>query len=129
MFSNIWSCCTKSRPFFFADATVNIQPSALTLVGTTLHVAYAIKKLNIEPRVAMLSYSNFGSIRTGSPQRVHEAIDILHKEHPDLLVDGEMQANFAFNKEMRKARFPFTRLAYRDINTMIFPNLSSGNIA
>ncbi len=120
---------TKKGPFFFADATVNIQPSVRTLVGTTLLVADAIKKFNIEPRIAMLSYSNFGSIKTGSPQRVHEAVEILHKEHPDLLVDGEMQANFAFNKEMRKARFPFSSLADRDINTVIFPNLSSGNIA
>ncbi len=120
---------TKKGPFFFADATVNIQPSARTLVDTTLLVAHAIKKFNIEPKIALLSYSNFGSIREGSPQRVHEAVEILHKEYPYLMVDGEMQANFAFNKEMRKIRFPFSRLADMDINTVIFPNLSSGNIA
>ena len=120
---------TKKGPFFFADATVNIQPSARTLVDTTLLVAHAIKKFNIEPKIALLSYSNFGSIREGSPQRVHEAIEILHREYPYLMVDGEMQANFAFNKEMRKIRFPFSRLADTDINTVIFPNLSSGNIA
>ena len=120
---------TKKGPFFFADTTVNIEPSAQTLVDTTLLVAHAIKKFNIEPRIALLSYSNFGSIRDGSPQRVNEAVEILHKEHPDLIVDGEMQANFAFNKEMRQIRFPFSRLADMDVNTIIFPNLSSGNIA
>ena len=120
---------TKKGPFFFADATVNIQPSSKTLVDTTLLVAHAIKKFNIEPRIAMLSYSNFGSIKEGSPQRVRDAVEILHRDHPGLIVDGEMQANFAFNKEMRRNRFPFSRLADMDINTVIFPNLSSGNIA
>jgi malate dehydrogenase (oxaloacetate-decarboxylating)(NADP+) len=120
---------TKKGPLFFADATVNIEPSARTLVDTTLLVAHAIRKFNIEPKIALLSYSNFGSIKYGSPQRVREAVEILHSDYPDLLVDGEMQANFAFNKEMRRIRFPFSRLADADINTVIFPNLSSGNIA
>ncbi len=120
---------TKKGPFFFADCTVNIEPSARTLVDTTLLVAHAIRKFNIEPRIALVSYSNFGSIRDGSPQRAHEAVEILHKEHPNLMVDGEMQANFAFNRDMRKIRFPFSMLAGSDINTVIFPNLSSGNIA
>jgi malate dehydrogenase (oxaloacetate-decarboxylating)(NADP+) len=101
---------TKKGPFFFADATVNIQPSAKTLVDTTLLVAAAIRKFNIEPRIAMLSYSNFGSIKEGSPQRVREAVETLHRDHPDLIVDGEMQANFAFNRELRQIRFPFSRL-------------------
>jgi malate dehydrogenase (oxaloacetate-decarboxylating)(NADP+) len=120
---------TKKGPFFFADATVNIQPSAKTLVDTTLLVAGAIRNFNIEPRIAMLSYSNFGSIKEGSPQRVREAVEILHRDHPGLIVDGEMQANFAFNRELRQIRFPFSRLQDMDINTVIFPNLSSGNIA
>lgn len=120
---------TKKRFFFFADATVNIQPSSRTLVDTTLLVAREIEKFNIKPKIAMLSYSNFGAVKSGSCQRVHEAVEILHNEHPDLLVDGEMQANFAFNKELRKTRFPFSKLADADINTVIFPNLSSGNIA
>lgn len=120
---------TKKGPFFFADATVNILPSSKTLVDTTLLVADAIRKFNIEPRIAMLSYSNFGSIKEGSPRRVREAVEILHRDHPDLIVDGEMQANFAFNRELRQIRFPFSRLQDMDINTVIFPNLSSGNIA
>jgi malate dehydrogenase (oxaloacetate-decarboxylating)(NADP+) len=120
---------TKKGPFFFADTTVNIQPSARTLVDTTLLVAQAVRKFNIEPKIAMLSYSNFGSIKEGSPLRVREAVDILHRDHPDLVVDGEMQANFAFNRNLRQIRFPFSSLKEKDINTVIFPNLSSGNIA
>jgi malate dehydrogenase (oxaloacetate-decarboxylating)(NADP+) len=120
---------TKKGPFFFADTTVNIQPSTRTLVDTTLLVARAVKKFNIEPRIALVSFSNFGSIREGSPRRVREAVEILHRDYPEILVDGEMQANFAFNRKMRQIRFPFSRLADKDVNTIIFPNLSSGNIA
>jgi malate dehydrogenase (oxaloacetate-decarboxylating)(NADP+) len=120
---------TKKGPFFFADTTVNIQPSTRTLVDTTLLVARAVKKFKIEPRIALVSFSNFGSIREGSPRRVREAVEILHRDYPEIIVDGEMQANFAFNRKMRQIRFPFTKLADKDVNTIIFPNLSSGNIA
>ena len=120
---------TKKGPFFFADTTVNIQPTSQTIVDTTLLVAQSIRKFNIEPKIAMVSYANFGSIKEGSPQRVREAVAILHKDYPDLIVDGEMQANFAFNRKMRETRFPFSKLAGKDVNTIIFPNLSSGNIA
>ena len=120
---------TKKGPFFFADTTVNIQPTSQTIVDTTLLVAQSIRKFNIEPKIAMVSYANFGSIKEGSPQRVREAVAILHKNHPDLIIDGEMQANFAFNREMRETRFPFSKLVGKDVNTIIFPNLSSGNIA
>lgn len=120
---------TKKGPFFFADTTVNIQPTSQTIVDTTLLVAQSIRKFNIEPKIAMVSYANFGSIKEGSPQRVREAVAILHKDYPDLIVDGEMQANFAFNSKMRETRFPFSKLAGKDVNTIIFPNLSSGNIA
>ncbi len=120
---------TKKGPFFFADTTVNIQPSAQTLVDTTLLTAKAVERFNFKPRIAMVSYTNFGSLRAGSPSRVHEAVEILHRDYPDLIVDGEMQANFAFNKELRQKKFPFTKLQEMDVNTIIFPNLSSGNIA
>ncbi len=120
---------TRKGLFFFADATVNIRLSARILADTTLLVARAVKNFHIEPKIALLSYSNFGSIKDGSPRQVHEAVEILHKEHPELKVDGEMQANFAFNKEMRRKRFPFSKLTGMDVNTVIFPNLSSGNIA
>lgn len=120
---------TKKGPFFFADPTVNIEPNARNLVNTTLLVANQVKKFNIDPVIAMLSYSNFGSIRKGSPTRVKEAVDILHNEYPELKVDGEIQANFALNTELRKTKFPFTLLSDQEVNTLIFPNLSSGNIA
>jgi malate dehydrogenase (oxaloacetate-decarboxylating)(NADP+) len=120
---------TKKGPLFFADTTVNISPSARTLVDITLLAHRQVKKFNIEPRIALLSYSNFGAIREGSPSRVQEAVGILHREHPDLIVDGEIQANFAVNKDLRMMKFPFSKLKDMDVNTFVFPNLSSGNIA
>lgn len=120
---------TKRGPLFFADTTVNIEPSGRVLADTTLLTANEVKKFNIEPVIAVVSYSNFGAIREGSPQRVQEAIEILHRDYPDLMVDGEMQANYAFNKELRMRKFPFSKLGKSDVNTIIFPNLSSGNIA
>lgn len=127
--AGVYILMTKKGPVFFADTTVNIQPTTTTLVNTTLLVAREVRKFNIEPRIAMLSYSNFGSIRSGSPSRVHEAVEILHRDYPDLIVDGEIQANFAINKELRMKKFPFSKLQDLDVNTFIFPNLSSGNIS
>jgi len=127
--AGLYILMSKKGPLFFADTTVNIQPSTTTLVDTTVLVAQEVRKFNIEPRIAMLSYSNFGSIRSGSPSRVHEAVEILHRDHPDLIVDGEIQANFALNKELRMRRFPFSKLQDSEVNTFIFPNLSSGNIS
>ena len=120
---------TKKGPLFFADTTVNIAPSARTLVDVTLLADREVRKFNIEPKIALLSYSNFGAIRDGSPSRVHEAVEILHREYPHLVVDGEIQANFAINKDLRMKKFPFSKLQDADVNTFIFPNLSSGNIA
>jgi malate dehydrogenase (oxaloacetate-decarboxylating)(NADP+) len=120
---------TKRGPFFFADSTVNIQPSGRMLADTTLLVANEVRKFGIEPKIAHVSYSNFGWIREGSPQRVQEAIEILHRDYPDLAVDGEMQADFAFDKDLRHEHYPFSKLEGHDVNTIIFPNLSSGNIA
>jgi len=119
----------KKGTFFFADTTVNYNPSPQTLVDTTLLTANEVRKFNIDPVIAMVSYSNFGSSRQGSPLRVQEAVAYLHKEYPDLMVDGEMQANYAFNKKLRIEKFPFSKLGDNDVNTIIFPNLSSGNIA
>ena len=120
---------TRKGPMFFADTTVNIQPLTNTLVETTLLVAREVRKFNIEPHIAVLSYSNFGNIRTGSPGRTHDAVEILHRDHPELIVDGEIQANFAINRELRMKRFPFTKLQDKEVNTLIFPSLSAGNIA
>jgi malate dehydrogenase (oxaloacetate-decarboxylating)(NADP+) len=128
-YAGMYIVLTKKGPYFFSDTTVNKIPSAQTIVDTTLLTAEEVRKFNIEPKIALLSYSNFGSHRDGSPKRVQEAIEILHCDYPDLVVDGEMQANFAFNTEMRSKKFPFSKLGDEDVNTIIFPNLSSGNIA
>jgi malate dehydrogenase (oxaloacetate-decarboxylating)(NADP+) len=120
---------TKSGPFFFADTTVNINPTARMLADTTLLTANEVRRFNMVPRIAMLSYSNFGSNRNESPNTVREAVDILHRENPELIVDGEMQANYAFNKKLRMEKFSFSKLADMDVNTVIFPDLNSGNIA
>ncbi|MCU4162750.1 NADP-dependent malic enzyme [Carboxylicivirga caseinilyticus] len=120
---------TKKGPYFFADTTVNYQPSSRTLADTTLLTVNEVKKFNIEPVVALVSYSNFGSTRQGSPLRVRKAVQYLHENYPGLLVDGEMQANYAFNAELRMKKFPFTKLGSREVNTVIFPSLSAGNIA
>ncbi|MBI9065147.1 MAG: NADP-dependent malic enzyme [Marinilabiliaceae bacterium] len=120
---------TKRGPFFFADTTVNYQPSARTIADTTLLTINEVRKFNIDPVVAMVSYSNFGSTRDGSPKRVREAVEILHQQHPEIIVDGEMQVNYALNTNLRLKKFPFTKLGDREVNTIIFPNLSSGNIA
>lgn len=120
---------SKKGAIFLADTTVNMNPSAQTLADTTLLTAAEVRRFNIEPRIAMLSYSNFGAYKgQGSPVRVKEAVEILHKNHPGLLVDGEMQANYAINGKLRYKRFPFNQLGDKDANTLIFPNLSSGNI-
>jgi len=120
---------TKNGPYFFGDTTVNFEPSAQTLADTTLLMAHEVRKFNVEPVIAMLSYSNFGSVRNDSTVRAADAVAFLHENHPDLMVDGEMQANYAFNKELRMKLFPFSKLGNREVNTIIFPNLSSGNIA
>jgi malate dehydrogenase (oxaloacetate-decarboxylating)(NADP+) len=121
---------TKRGPLFLADTTVNMNPSAQTLADTTVLTAAEVAKFNIEPKIAMLSYSNFGGHKgQGSPIRVKEAVSILHKNFPDLLVEGEMQANHALNGKLRYSRYPFNKLGDHNANTLIFPNLSSGNIS
>jgi len=120
---------TKKKTFFFSDTTVNFKPTAQTLVDTTLLTAEKVKQFGIEPKIALVSYSNFGAFRDGSPGMVREAVAILHRDYPELIVDGEMQANFALNQKLRKLKFPFSKLADTDVNTIIFPNLDSGNIA
>lgn len=131
--SSMYIVMTKRGPLFFADTSVNLDPDVQTLIETTLLAADEVKKFNIEPVIAMVSYSNFGSVKssehTRTLDRVRQTITFLHENHPDLIVDGEIQMNFALNKELRSQKFPFTRLENRDVNTIIFPNLTSGNIA
>jgi malate dehydrogenase (oxaloacetate-decarboxylating)(NADP+) len=114
---------------FFADTTINIEPSVEDLVEITALTANAVMQYNIQPRIAMLSYSNFGSNRGAEPERVRKAVEILRQRFPGMIVDGEMQANFAFNAELLKDNYPFSDLVNGSVNTLIFPNLSSGNIA
>lgn len=120
---------TKQGPIFLADTTVNINPSVDDLVDITSIVAKSVQKFNITPRVAMLSYSNFGSSETENPIKVREAVQKLHEKCPDLIVDGEMQANFALNANLLKDNYPFSTLVGEAANTLIFPNLDSGNAA
>lgn len=120
---------TKDGPVFFADTTVNHNPTSEEIVDITLMVAKAVKQFRIPPRIAMLSYSNFGSANGEDPEKMRRAVSILHKEHPNLVVDGEMQANFALNPELMEEFFSFSELNGKKPNVFIFPNLSSGNIA
>ena len=120
---------TKKGPYFFADTTVNTDPTAEELADITLLTAKTIRRFKVQPRIAMLSYSNFGSAEGDDALKMRNATKILHDEHPNLIVDGEIQANFALNKELLNDFFPFSQLANRSTNTFIFPNLSAGNIA
>ena len=127
--AGMYMLLSKRGPLFLSDTTVNMNPSAQVLADTTILTAAEIRKFNIEPRIAMLSYSNFGAYKgEGSPVRVKEAVQILHEKYPELIVDGEMQANYALNGKLRYSRYPFNKLGDADANTLIFPNLSSGNI-
>ncbi len=120
---------TKKGPFFLADTTINFNPSVEDLVDITLLTAKIIKRFRIEPRIAMLSYSNFGSSDGEDAVKMRKAVEYLHQNYPDLIVDGEIQANFALNRELRSEIFSFSELGNKKTNTLIFPNLSSGNIA
>lgn len=120
---------TNNGPVFFADTTVNQNPTAEQLVEITLMVAKAVRNFKIQPSIAMLSYSNFGSSSGPDSEKIAKAVSILHKEHPNLIVDGELQANFALNQELLDEFFSFSELNGKQPNTFIFPNLASGNIA
>ncbi|GAA4133908.1 NADP-dependent malic enzyme [Sphingobacterium kyonggiense] len=120
---------TKKGPLFFGDTTVNENPNAQELADITVLLDSAVKRFNIKPRIAMLSYSNFGSNEGTISDKVRGAVKILHGEHPEIVVDGEIQANFALNPEMLAANFPFSTLNGEAANTLVFPNLESGNIA
>jgi len=120
---------TKRGPLFLADTTVNLNPSAEQIAEITVNVAKTIQKLKVKPVVALLSYSNFGSSPGPDSEKMMDAVDILHRNHPNLIVDGEIQANFALNAEMLMEKFPFSHLANKEVNTLIFPNLSAGNIS
>jgi malate dehydrogenase (oxaloacetate-decarboxylating)(NADP+) len=120
---------TKSGPLFFADTTVNIDHTWEELVELTLLVNEQVKKYQIEPRIALVSYSNFGSSRGAGPDKIQKAVAYLHKHHPDIIADGEMQVSYALDGENRAKTAPFSTLGESQANVLIFPNLESGNIA
>lgn len=120
---------TDKGPYFFADATVNLNPTAEEMVEIIGLTAEAVKFFNIEPRVAVLSYSNFGSAQGIIPEKTSKAAALAKKKYPDLIIEGEMQANVAINEELHREMYPFSKLANKKANTLIFPDLSSGNIA
>lgn len=120
---------TPKGPYFFADATVNLNPSAEELVEIIGLTANAVKFFNMEPRIALLSYSNFGSAQGDIPTKMSKATALAKVKYPDLIIEGEMQANVAFNQELQREIYPFSALAQNQVNTLIFPDLASSNIA
>ena len=116
---------TKKGVFFLADTLINRHPDENVLVDIAKLSANTVKFFNEEPHMAMISYSNFGTDEVGSPVTVHNAVEELQKQYPYLAVDGEMQVNFALNKELRDDKYPFSRLKGLDVNTLVFPNMSS----
>lgn len=127
--AGMYMMLTKKGPVFFGDTTINENPSVDELVDISVLLNKAVKRFNVKPRLALLSYSNFGSSDGVVPLKTREVVKKLHEEYPDIVVDGEMQGNFAINNEMLTDNFPFSNLTGQAANTLVFPNLESGNIA
>ena len=118
---------TKKGVYYIADTLINRHPDENVLVDIAKLSAQTVRFFNEEPHIAMISYSNFGTDEVGSPQKVHKAVEEMQRLYPELAIDGEMQVNFALNKELRDDKYPFTRLKGLDVNTLVFPNMSSAN--
>lgn len=119
---------TQRGPMFLSDTSINIDPSAEDLAKIALMTARTVQMFGMQPVIAMISFSNFGSSPSPRSTKVRDAVALLHESHPELLVDGELQTDFALNNEMLKATFPFSKLVGKKVNTLIFPNLESANI-
>lgn len=119
---------TTRGPMFLSDTAININPSSDDLAKIAIMTAKTARMFGVEPVIAMISYSNFGSSTNESASKVRAAVSYLHKNYPEMVIDGELQADFALNPEMLKAKFPFSKLAGKKVNTLIFPNLESANI-
>ena len=119
---------TERGPLILSDTSINIDPTAEELAEITRMTANLGSAFGFNPVLALLSFSNFGSSNHPHAHKVREAIRILHDRHPDLVVDGEIQTDFALNKKLRKSQFPFSTLGGQNVNTLIFPNLESANI-
>ncbi|HEX5742561.1 MAG TPA: phosphate acyltransferase, partial [Flavobacteriaceae bacterium] len=120
---------TKRGPIFMSDTALNVDPTSNELAEIALMTAKTMKMFGIEPNIAMLSYSNYGSAKFESSQKVAQAVAYLHKENPELTVDGEIQVDFALNPAMLKNKFPFSKLVDKKVNGLVFPNLDSANIS
>ncbi|MFN8345325.1 MAG: NADP-dependent malic enzyme [Spirosomataceae bacterium] len=120
---------TRRGPLFLADTTVNFNPTVEDIVEITELTARAVERFNIKPRIALLTYSNFGSAKGDDAEKMSAAAAILQKKHPEMVVDGEMQAHLPFDLELLRTNHPFSKLAEDGANTLIFPNLSASNIA
>ena len=118
---------TKKGVFYLSDTLINRHPDQNVLYDVARLTAHTVRFFNNEPVMAMTSYSNFGTDEIGSPVKVHQAVERMQNDFPDLALDGEMQVNFALNKELRDVKYPFTRLKGKDVNTLVFPNMSSAN--
>ena len=118
---------TKKGVFYLSDTLINRHPDQNVLYDVARLTAHTVRFFNNEPVIAMTSYSNFGTDEIGSPVKVHQAVERMQQDFPDLALDGEMQVNFALNKELRDVKYPFTRLKGKDVNTLVFPNMSSAN--
>ena len=127
--SGMYILLTKKGPVFFSDTTVNFNPTVEDIVEITELTARAVEQFNLKPRIALLTYSNFGTANGDDAVKMREATAILQKKHPEMIVEGEMQAHLAFNSELIKENYPFSKLAEEGANTLIFPNLSAANIA
>src|SRR5947207_13235470 len=120
---------TEKGPLYRADTTVTFNPTDEEIANITLMVAKEVRNFNITPRIALLSYSNFGSSNSPEARLMAQARKIVKQRMPSLIVDGEMQASVAFSNELMKENYPFCELVDKDVNTLIFPNLAAGNIA
>jgi malate dehydrogenase (oxaloacetate-decarboxylating)(NADP+) len=127
--AGMYMLLTKRGPLFLADTTVNFNPTAEELADITLLAAKEVRSFNLVPRVAMLSYSNFGSSDSPEAKLVAKAKDIVKQKDPTIIIDGEMQASIAFNQSILRENYPFSELVDQEVNTLIFPNLAAGNIA
>jgi malate dehydrogenase (oxaloacetate-decarboxylating)(NADP+) len=119
---------TDRGPMFLSDTSINIDPSARDLAKIAQMTAMTVKMFGLEPNIAMLSYSNFGSSDNERARKVGEAVQFLHRYYPEINVDGEVQSDFALNREMMSQKFPFSKLAGKEVNTLVFPNLDAANI-
>lgn len=127
--AGMYMLLTKRGPLFLADTTVNFNPTAEELADITLLAAKEVRSFNLVPRIAMLSYSNFGSSDSPEARLVAQAKDIVKQKDPTIIIDGEMQASLAFNQEILRDNYPFSELVGQEVNTLIFPNLAAGNVA